>query len=89
MYDTRLPFGARLSPKIFIIRNRPLIIMASKGAIRMVAYLDDFLIISPSKEECQQQIQLLINTLRHLGFAIHYSKVTGPCQQLTFLGVEF
>ena len=90
MYDTRLPFGARLSPQKFNNLTQAVCrIMASKGVIRMVAYLDDFLIISPSKEECQQQMQLLIKTLRHLGFAINYSKVTGPCQQLTFLGVEF
>ena len=29
----------------------------------------------------------LINQLRQLGFAINWSKVEGPCQQLVFLGV--
>lgn len=29
-----------------------------------------------------------MRTLRYLGFAINYKKLQGPCQVLTFLGIE-
>ena len=52
-----------------------------------IAYLDDFLIFGKSFEECSSAMHTLINLLRQLGFAINWSKVEGPSQQLVFLGV--
>lgn len=89
MYDTRLMFGARLSPAIFNELTQAVCrIMKSKGVNGIVAYLDDFLIISKTKDECHKQMHCLMETLRYLGFAINYSKVMGPAQCLTFLGIE-
>jgi hypothetical protein len=89
MYDTRLMFGARKSPSIFNELSQAVCrIMKSKGVSRIIAYLDDFLIISDTFEECQRNMQHLLQTLRALGFAINYSKIRGPSQRLTFLGVE-
>lgn len=55
--DTKLPFGAKLSPGIFhrltqAVRR----MMARRGFNLLVVYLDDFLIISNSNK----------NVLRHL-----------------------
>ena len=61
--------------------------MASKGYPDIIVYLDDFLIVAHSKEECQKTLQVLIETVRKLGFGIHYNKVAGPSQRLTFLGI--
>ena len=91
MVDTRLPFGCRLSPlhfhklsqsvKAIMYRHR------TSMAVHVVAYLDDFLVVAPSREECQQNLNILINLVRKLGFAIAWDKVEGPTQNLTFLGI--
>ena len=87
--DTRLPFGAKKSSGIFsaltqVVRH----IVEKQGLVRLVAYLDDFLIVGRSYTECREGMNSLIKTLRTLGFSINYNKVEGPTQVLTFLGVE-
>lgn len=62
--------------------------MARKGFDLLVVYLDDFLIIAKSQEECARALLVLIQLLRKLGFAIHWGKVVDPTQKITFLGIE-
>ena len=89
MKDTKLPFGARLSPGIFHrITQAVKRIMARKGYDLLIVYLDDFLLISNSKEACAEALSVLISLLRKLGFSIHWGKVVDPTQKITFLGVE-
>lgn len=89
MRDTKLPFGARLSPGIFHRLTQAVKrIMARRGFDLLIVYLDDFLIISDSKEACAEALSVLISLLRKLGFAIHWGKVVDPTQKITFLGVE-
>ena len=89
MKDTKLPFGARLSPGIFHrITQAVKRIMARKGYDLLIVYLDDFLLISNSKEACAEALSVLISLLRKLGFSIHRGKVVDPTQKITFLGVE-
>ena len=89
MTDTRLPFGARLSPGIFHRLTQAVKrIMARKGHDLIVVYLDDFLIIADSKEACSLAFNALIQLLRKLGFSIHWGKVVDPTQKITFLGIE-
>ena len=54
----------------------------------VLAYLDDFLIIADTKVACQHAYKELIKLLGDLGFQINWDKVVGPCQRLTFLGIE-
>ena len=89
MKDTRLPFGARLSPGIFHRLTQAVKrIMARKGHNFLVVYLDDFLIIAESKEACSVAFTTLLGLLRKLGFSIHWGKVVDPTQKITFLGIE-
>ena len=62
--------------------------MVAKGHDNIIAYLDDFLCVSPSYEEAKQTLQVLLQLLRDLGFWINYSKIEGPTQHLTFLGID-
>ncbi|MEW8548538.1 MAG: reverse transcriptase domain-containing protein [Candidatus Thiodiazotropha sp.] len=87
--DTKLCFGAKLSPGIFhrltqAVRR----MMARKGYDLVVVYLDDFLIMADSKEICAAALQCLVQLLRKLGFAIHWGKVVDPTTKITFLGIE-
>lgn len=89
MVDTRLPFGAKKSPEIFHILSQAVrAIMKSKGYNSLVVYIDDFLIISPDFKTCQETLKILMKLLRELGFGINYSKLEGPIQCLTFLGIQ-
>ena len=54
----------------------------------MVVYLDDFLVIGKTKEECQLAFDKLLQLLQDLGFHIRWHKVVHPTQKLVFLGVE-
>ena len=88
-FDTWLPFGAKCSPEIFhrltqAIRR----MMERRGFKTIVVYLDDFLVIGETKEECQQAFSTLLQLLIDLGFQISCRKVIGPTEKLVFLGVE-
>ena len=88
LVDTRLPFGAKCSPFIFTELSQAVCrIMARKYNASVIAYLDDFLIVADTKEECNRVLHILMALVRKLGFSINYSKVCSPSQRLTFLGV--
>jgi len=89
MVDTRLPFGSRRAPSIFhrltqAVRR----MMAKRGFSSLVVYLDDFLIIAPTYEECLHALLTLLGLLRTLGFAIAWHKVDGPHNDIIFLGIN-
>ena len=54
-----------------------------------MAYLDDFLTLGATKQECERGYQLLSNLLLELGFTLSVNKAVAPCQQLVFLGIQF
>lgn len=88
MVDKRLMFGGARCPEIFNrITQSVRAIMRHKGIHAIVVYLDDFLVIGRTYEECQNALNVLLKLLRELGFAINYKKVEGPSQRLCFLGI--
>ena len=87
MVDTALMFGARRAPEIFHELSQAVRHMAKQQGIDIVAYLDDYLIVSESHDQCMTHLRQLIQLLRCLGFSINYGKLRGPAQRLTFLGI--
>ena len=88
LFDKRLPFGARTSPMIFHRLTQSVRRMMARRGFTVLAYLDDFLIIESSQQQCQIAVDTLISLLQSLGFTINWSKVVQPSQSLYFLGVE-
>lgn len=87
--DTKLPFGSKLSPGIFHRLSQSVKrMMERRGYTNIVVYLDDFLVIAPTKQECQHMLNVLIKLLRQLGFSINWNKVLDPTQEIVFLGLE-
>ena len=87
--DNRLCFSLLCTPFIFNrISNAIVRMMACRGFRAVVNYLDDFLIIGSTKEECQPGLVTLITLLHYLGFNVHWRKVISPTQRITFLGIE-
>ena len=53
----------------------------------LLVYLDDILIMAPTKEQCLEQAQLIIGLLEKLGYVINREKsVLEPTQRLEYLG---
>lgn len=90
MADTCMMFGSRLAPYSFSILSTAVShIMGTNGHPGIIVYLDDFLVTATTFQQCLDSMNTLLSLLRALGFAINYSKVIGPAQSLTFLGVQF
>lgn len=88
LVDRRLPFGCNKGPMIFHrISQSVKRMMARRGFHSVVVYLDDFLCVAGSYEECCAMQHALLSLLVKLGFQISWKKVTGVTNVLEFLGV--
>ena len=62
LLDTRLPIGSNKGPSHFHRLSRAVRrCMARRGMAGVVAYIDDFLLVAKSKEDCQNMLMCLIN----------------------------
>jgi len=85
---TFLPFGLSSAPWAFTKVLKPVISFLRERGIRLVAYLDDILIINSSRLGLVKDIELVRSTLERLGFVISEEKsVTSPTQILEYLGL--
>ena len=86
--DNRLCFGLRCAPNIFDSLSSFIVKIAnSRGASRIVNYLDDFLVVASTPEECLQMRDIVTSVIALLGFEVSWKKVTSPSQVTTFLGI--
>ena len=86
--DNFLCFGLKNAPSIFHRISCAITRMiARKGFTNIVNYLDDFLIVASSREECLRAQLTLIHLLHSLGFQVNWSKLSGPSQRVKFLGI--
>ena len=88
MVDHRLSFGGRKSPAIFNRITQSVCRMLTRRGVPCTAYLDDFLLCGPDFDSCQTALNMLVYTLRQLGFRINWNKVVDPTQRLVFLGIQ-
>ena len=57
--------------------------MARRGFTDIIVYLDDFLVIGASREQCQLAYDMLLQLLLDLGFSISQHKLVAPTQAST------
>ncbi len=84
---TCLPFGLSSAPWIFTKILKPVTALLREHGVRLVAYIDDFLIMAESKELAQEHTTALVFLLKSLGFLLSEKSVTIPSQTLDFLGL--
>lgn len=86
-----LPFGLSLSPWVFTKVIKEIVSFTrNQEDMRMHAYLDDWLILASSEEECSRHISILHSLTTRLGFQIHREKSElTPSQSFTYLGMSF
>ena len=87
--DSRLCFGLSLGPMIFnSISNFVYSVLTDLYNLQAVNYLDDFLVLGHTKEEAPLAQNIVIKTLRYLGFYISWAKVTPPSKICRYLGLD-
>ena len=88
--DTVLPFGLRSAPAIFnAVAEALAFVIRGQGVIWLDHYLDDFIVVgSPKMMECQEGLQIALETCCRLGFLVPDEKTVGPATLVTFLGIE-
>lgn len=51
---------------------------------RCICYVDDFLVLGNSSNECRDALLCLLNLLVNLGFPVKWEEGVGPTQRITF-----
>ena len=88
LVDNFLSFGTRVAPYIFSRLTDAIARYMIKCGFKVVNYLDDFINVGASLEECKSGQLALHTLLIRLGFSIAYNKVVTPNQCVVYLGVE-
>ncbi|XP_022784519.1 uncharacterized protein LOC111325067 [Stylophora pistillata] len=82
-----LPFGIASAPRVFTKILKPVIGLLRKQGIRLIIYLDGFLLIASTEETLTYHITLTVTLLEILGFVVNYQKSQlNPTQSIEFLG---
>ena len=82
-----LPFGLNIAPREWQRMMLPVVSHLRRKGVLLWVYLDDFLIIAPTVEDCALHTQWLADLLCRLGVQIHIAKsVLTPTRVLVFLG---
>ena len=89
-FDKCLPMGACSSCHLFEKFSTALEFVARKNFIsNIVHYLDDFLIISSTEDECMRDLEKFLGICQKISVPIAPEKTFFPSQKLEFLGFLF
>ena len=85
-----MPFGLNIAPRTFTkLMSHAVREMALVG-IWCLPYLDDLLIVAPTKEKCLLHTQIALQILNRLGFIVNEKKSRlTPAQVFPWLGIEW
>ncbi|KAL0195214.1 hypothetical protein M9458_008786, partial [Cirrhinus mrigala] len=84
-----LPFGLALSPRVFTKVAEGALSPLWEMGIRILNYLDDWLIIAHSRDLLCKHRDLVLQHLSHLRFQVNQEKSRlSPVQSISFLGME-
>ena len=83
-----LSFGLRSAPALFDVFAAALLqFMTHNGApCTIVRYVDDFLIVAPDADTCQDGLSIMLRTCDKAGFPVQPSKVSPPLHAGKILG---
>ncbi len=84
-----LPFGLSLSPRVFTKVVEGALTPLREVGVRILNYLDDWLILAQSGEQLGDHRDLVLRHLSQLGLRVNWEKSKlSPVQRISFLGVE-
>ncbi len=83
-----LPFGLSLSPRVFTKVVEGALTPLRQVGVRILNYLDDWLILTQSREQLGDPRDLVLRHLSQLGLRVNWEKSKlPPVQRISFLGV--
>ena len=81
-------FGLSCAPWVFTKTLKPVLTLLRELAVRLVAYIDDVLVLAETAERARYHTNGLIYLLENMGFLVHLEKtVREPTQEIEFLGM--
>ena len=84
-----LPFGLALAPRTFSKCMDAALAPLRLQGVRVLNYLDDWLVLAQSQTQALSHRDLVLNHLRSLGLCTNFQKsVLIPSQRITFLGID-
>ncbi len=85
-----LPFGLSLSPRVFTKVVEAALVPLREQGVRILNYLDDWLILAQSRKQLSAHRDLELKHLSLLGLRVNWEKSKlVPTQRISFLGMEF
>ena len=85
-----LPFGLSLAPWVFTRITREICVVAHSRGIRLLVYLDDWLILATSQMLSNNHSVEVVSIAQGLGFMLNREKCAlTPSQSFTYLGMKF
>jgi hypothetical protein len=83
-----LPFGLALAPRVFTMCMNAALAPLKLSGMRILNYLDDWLVIARSRSVLVEHRHRLLAHLMDLGLSVNMQKsALQPCQSITFLGM--
>ena len=84
-----LPFGLALSPRVFTKVVEAALVPLREHGVRILNYLDDWLILAHSRDQVCEHRDLVLRHLARLGLRVNWEKSKlCPVQRISFLGME-
>ncbi|XP_065902413.1 uncharacterized protein [Dysidea avara] len=84
-----LPFGLSSAPWVFTKTLKPALAILRERGVRLLAYIDDILILAESRDLILDQVTGMLYLLQCLGFIVNTKKsVLNPAQVIEFLGLS-
>ena len=84
-----LCFGLTTAPQVFTRLMAPISAILHRYGIRMLRYLDDWLILAESRTTCFQAMDRLLQVCEELGLQVNFRKSSLiPSQDMTYLGMQ-
>lgn len=84
-----LPFGLSLAPRTFTRCVAAALAPLQARGLRILPYLDDWLVCAPTQEQAQNNTSLLLHHVSQLGLTVNFAKsLLIPSQQITFIGIS-
>ena len=84
-----LCFGLTTAPQVFTRIMAPVFAILHRHGVRMLRYLDDWLILASSKIACLQSRDRLLSVCTELGIQVNLTKSSlVPSQSIVYLGME-
>lgn len=84
-----LPMGSASSPFLFCKVMAAILSTLRKKNVKIISYIDDFLVVGRTYEETKRHTQLVLTTLSEFGFSINWEKSElRPTQKIHFLGFD-